>query len=137
MDFQLSEEQRLLAEMIGGYVADRYGFEARAHAIAAPCGFSQAVWREFADLGLLGVPFAEAAGGFGGGGVEMMTVMEALGRGLLVEPYLATVVLAGGVLRRAGTPAQTAQRIGEIIGGARIMALAHQEPDGPRHTVDR
>src|SRR2546422_463976 len=103
----------------------------------SPIATASRPWREFAELGLLRVPFSEAEGGFGGGGVEMMTVMEALGRGLLVEPYLATVVLAGGVLRRAGTPPQTAQRIGEIISGARIMALAHQEPDGPRHTVDR
>jgi alkylation response protein AidB-like acyl-CoA dehydrogenase len=135
MDFQLSDEQRLLSEMIGGYVADRYGFEARAHAMREPDGFARAVWGELAELGLMGVPFAEADGGFGGGGVEMMLVMEALGRGLVVEPYLATVVLAGGVLRRAASAEQRG-RIAEIVAGSRIMALAHQEADGPRHTVD-
>src|SRR5689334_16729224 len=125
MDFQLSEEQRMLADMVGGYVADRYGFEARARAMGEAEGFDRAVWRDFAELGLLGLPFAEEDGGFGGGGVEMMIVMEALGRGLVVEPYLATVVLAGGLLRQAASPAQKAARIPEIIAGARIMTLAH------------
>jgi alkylation response protein AidB-like acyl-CoA dehydrogenase len=137
VDFQLSEEQRMLADMVGAYVADRYPFEARARALQAAGGFSGEVWRDFAELGLLGVAFSEADGGFGGGGVEMMIVMEALGRGLVVEPYLATVVLAGGVLRRAATAGQKAERIPQIIAGERVMALAHQEAGGPRHTVEK
>ena len=136
MDFELSEEQRLLGDMVGGYVADRYGFEARAKAMGEACGFSRQVWADFAELGLLGLPFAEEDGGFGGGGVEMMIVMEALGRGLVVEPYLATVVLAGGLLRRLASPNQRAERIAGVVAGARIMALAHQEPQGPRHTTE-
>jgi alkylation response protein AidB-like acyl-CoA dehydrogenase len=137
VDFQLSEEQRMLADMVGAYVADRYPFEARTRALQAPGGFSAEVWRDFAELGLLGAAFPEADGGFGGGGVEMMIVMEALGRGLVVEPYLATVVLAGGVLRRAATAGQKAERIPQIIAGERVMALAHQEVNGPRHTVEK
>jgi alkylation response protein AidB-like acyl-CoA dehydrogenase len=137
MDFQLSEEQRMLADMVGAYVADRYSFEARAHALQGSGGFSAEVWSDFAELGLLGVAFSEEDGGFGGGGVEMMIVMEALGRGLIVEPYLATVVLAGGVLRRAASAAQKAERVEQIIAGRRIMALAHQEAGGPRHTVEK
>ena len=137
MDFLYSEEQRLLADMVGGYVADRYGFDARARAMKGPGGFSAATWSDFAELGLLGVPFPEADGGFGGGGVEMMIVMEALGRGLVVEPYLATVVLAGGVLRHAASKDQRQARIPAIVAGERLMALAHQEPQGPRHSVDR
>ncbi|CAN7192836.1 acyl-CoA dehydrogenase [Phenylobacterium sp. LjRoot225] len=137
MDFELSEEQRLLADMVGGYVRDRYGFEARAHALRDSLGFSRAVWRDIAELGLLGVAFPEEDGGFGGGGVEMMIVMEAFGRGLVVEPYLATVVMAGGLLRRAASPAQKAARIPQIVAGERIMTLAHQEAQGPRHTVEK
>lgn len=137
MDFNHSEEQRLLADMISGYIADRYGFEARVQGMQQPGGYDPEVWRAFADLGLLGVGFSEEDGGFGGGGVEMMIVMEALGRGLVVEPYLPTVILAGGVLRRAASSRQKAERIPRIIAGEHVMALAHHEPNGPRHTVDR
>lgn len=137
MDFELSEEQRLLGDMVGAFVADHYGFEDRAAYLREPDGFSRKIWGAFAELGLLAVPFAEADGGIGGGGVEQMIVMEAFGRALVVEPYLATVVLAGGVLSRCASPAQKAERIPAIIAGERIMALAHQEPNGPRHTLER
>jgi len=135
MDFIYSEEQRLLADMVASFVADQYGFEARCHAIQGETGFSPKIWRDLAELGLLGLAFSEADGGYGGGGVEMMIAMEALGRGLVVEPFLATIVLAGGVLRRAASAQQKADRIPAIVAGERIMALAHQEPAGPRHTV--
>ena len=137
MDFDLTDEQRLLRDMVGGFVADRYGFERRAAAMREPEGFSRAIWRELAELGLLALPFAEADGGIGGGGVEMMLVMEAFGRSLLVEPYLGCIVLAGGALRRAGSPEQRARLIGPVIAGEQILALAHQEKTGPRHTVER
>jgi alkylation response protein AidB-like acyl-CoA dehydrogenase len=136
MDFDLTDEQRLLGESLGRFIADRYGFEERLAAMEQPEGFSHAVWEELAALGLLGLPFAEADGGFGGGGVETMLVMEALGKGLVVEPYFATVILGGGALRLAGSAAQKAARIeGLVVGGCR-MALAHSERGGPRHTVD-
>ena len=76
-------------------MADRYGFEARKGYMASAEGWSRDLWRQYAELGLLGVPFAEADGGFGGGPVETMLVMEAFGRALALEPYLATVVLGG------------------------------------------
>lgn len=137
MDFELTDEQRMLGETLNRFVVDRYGFEERLAAMAAPDGFSRAIWQELAELGVLSLPFAEEDGGFGGGGVETMIVMEALGRGLVVEPYLATVILAGGALRLAGSPEQKAQRVEAIITGQHIMALAHQEPRGLRHSVDR
>ncbi|MEI9926988.1 MAG: acyl-CoA dehydrogenase family protein [Sphingomonas sp.] len=96
MDFDLSDEQRLLADSVGGFVADRYDFEHRRRTIASAAGWSRETWRAMAELGLTGLPFAEEDGGFGGGGAETMLVMEALGRGLVVEPYFASVVLAGG-----------------------------------------
>ena len=135
MDFDYSDEQRLLGESVARFVADRYDFEARLKAMGAPGGWSREAWRELAELGLLALPFAEEDGGFGGGGVETMVVMEALGRGLVLEPYLATVVLAGGVLRHAADAAQRAARIPGLIAGDRLMALAHQEPDAPRHAL--
>src|SRR3954447_12580395 len=108
MNFDLTDEQRMLADMLTSFVADRYGFEQRLAAMREPDGFSRALWRELAELGVLGLPFAEADGGFGGAGVETMVVMEALGRGLVLEPFLATMILAGGALRIAGSPAQKA-----------------------------
>jgi len=133
MDFDYSDEQRMLAESAGRFVADRYDFEARLHAMRSDEGWSREAWREMAEMGLLALPFAEEDGGFGGGGVETMIVMEALGRGLVLEPYLATVILAGGALRRAGNAAQKEIRIAAIAGGDLLMALAHNEPNAPRH----
>lgn len=137
MDFDLTDEQRLLSESLGRFISDRYGFEERLKAMQAPGGFSRAIWEELAALGVLGLPFAEEDGGFGGGGIETMLVMEALGKGLVVEPYLATAILGGGALRIAGSSAQKAARIDRLIAGDHIMALAHSEPGGLRHTVDR
>jgi alkylation response protein AidB-like acyl-CoA dehydrogenase len=136
MNFDLTDEQRLLSESVSRFVADRYGFEERLKIMKEPEGWSRAVWGEMAELGLLGMPFSEEDGGFGAGGVETMLVMEALGRGLVVEPYLSTVILAGGALRLAGSTAQKEARIPEIVTGERIMALAHSEPGGLRHTLD-
>ena len=82
MDFEYSDEQRLLSESVARFVADRYDFEARLKAMREPDGWSREAWREMAELGLLAMPFAEEDGGYGGGGVETMIVMEALGRGL-------------------------------------------------------
>src|SRR5947209_1488538 len=100
MDFDLSEEQRLLKESVDGLLSDAYDFEARKKYMAEKGGWSKAIWSKLAEQGLLGLPFAEADGGFGAGAVETMIVMEALGRALVLEPYLATVVIAGGCLRQ-------------------------------------
>jgi len=136
MDFELTDEQRLLAESVNRFVAERYDFETRLHALRQQQGWSREVWQGLAELGVFAMPFAEEDGGFGGGGVETMLVMEALGKGLLVEPYLATVILAGGALRRVGSAEQKAERIAAIAGGERLMALAHSEAGMPRHTLD-
>lgn len=132
MDFDHSDEQRLLAETVGRFVVERCDFESRLKTLATPEGWSRHAWHEMAELGLLALPFAEADGGFGGGGVETMIVMEALGRGLVLEPYLATVILGGGVLRRAGAE-QRAARVPGLIAGTHVVTLAHQEPRAPRH----
>src|ERR1700753_2885067 len=103
MDFDLSEEQRLLKESVDGLLTDAYDFEQRKKYMKEKGGWSKAVWGKLAEQGLLGLPFAEADGGFGAGGVETMIVMEALGKALVIEPYLATVVIAGGFLRHGGS----------------------------------
>jgi pimeloyl-CoA dehydrogenase small subunit len=127
MDFELSEEQRLLKQSVERLLADRYGFEQRTAYMKEPGGFSRALWKQYAELGLLALPFAEEDGGIGGGSVEIMIVMEALGRALVLEPFLATVVLAGGVLRHAGSKAQRAALVPKIADGSLMLALAHSE----------
>jgi pimeloyl-CoA dehydrogenase small subunit len=127
MDFDLSEEQRLLKESIDGLLADAYDFEARKKYMAEKGGWSKAIWSKLADQGLLGLPFAESDGGFGAGGVETMIVMEAMGRALVLEPYLATVVIAGGFLRHGGSAAQKAAYLPGIIDGSRTFAFAQLE----------
>ncbi|MGB3864103.1 MAG: pimeloyl-CoA dehydrogenase small subunit [Xanthobacteraceae bacterium] len=127
MDFDLSEEQRLLKESIDGLLKASYDFEQRKKYGAEPGGWSKAVWGKFAEQGLLGLPFAESDGGFGAGAVETMIVMEALGHALVLEPYLPTVVLAGGFLRHGGTSAQKAAHIPGIIDGSKTFAFAQLE----------
>ncbi|MFL5123054.1 MAG: acyl-CoA dehydrogenase family protein, partial [Microvirga sp.] len=127
MDFDLTDEQRLLKESVDRLVADRYGFEDRRRYAQEPEGFSRALWEQYAELGLLGLPFAEEHGGFGGGAVETMIVMEALGRALALEPYLATVILGGGFLRHGASAAQRAELIPRIAAGELTLAFAHTE----------
>ena len=127
MDFDLNEEQRLIADNVARLMKDRYGFESRKAYRATPLGFSEDLWRQYAELGLLGVPFAEEDGGFGGGAVETMLIMEALGRALALEPYLATVVLAGGLLRRGASAEQRAALVPPIASGDLRLAFAHSE----------
>lgn len=127
MDFDLTDEQRLLKESVDRLVADRYGFEARRGFMKQEGGFSREIWARFAEQGLLALPFAEEHGGIGGGPVETMIVAESFGRGLVVEPYLATVVLGGGILRHGGSEAQKAALLPQVAAGELTLALAHLE----------
>jgi len=127
MNFELSDEQTLLAETIKRFVATHYNFDARAKIMGSPGGWSTDVWSAIAEMGLLGLPFAEAHGGFGGSTVDVMLVMEAIGEGLLVEPYLATVGLGGRFVARAGTKGQQDRILPALIEGKHTMAFAHTE----------
>jgi pimeloyl-CoA dehydrogenase small subunit len=127
MDFDLTDEQRLLRDSIDRLLADTYTFDKRKTYLAEPEGWSRALWSRYAELGLLGLPFAEQYGGFGGGGVETMLVMEAMGRALALEPYLATVVLAGTALRLAGNQTQQGALLPRVAAGETILAFAHGE----------
>jgi pimeloyl-CoA dehydrogenase small subunit len=127
MDFEYTEEQRLLRESLDRLLGDSYDFAQRKTYLAEPEGFSRAMWAQYAELGLLGLPFAEEHGGFGGGGVEIMIVMEAFGRVIALEPYLATVVLAGTALGHAGSAAQNAALVPKIADGSLRFAVAHGE----------
>ena len=127
MDFDLSEEQRLLKESVDGLLGDAYDFDSRKKYMKEKGGWSKAIWSKFAEQGLLGLPFPEDDGGFGAGAVETMIVMEALGKALVLEPYLATVVIGGGFLRHGGSAAQKAAHIPGIIEGAKTFAFAQLE----------
>jgi len=129
MDFDLSEEQRLLKDSVDGLLADTYDFEQRKKHGAAKKGWSDEVWKKFAEQGLLGLPFAEADGGFGAGAIETGIVMEALGRFLVLEPYFATVVLGGGFLRHGGSAAQRKAHLPSLVDGSKTIAFAQLEKD--------
>jgi pimeloyl-CoA dehydrogenase small subunit len=127
MDFELSDEQRLLKESVERLLADRYAFEARTRFMAEPDGFSRDLWRQYAELGLLALPFSEQHGGIGGGPVEIMIVMEAFGRVLALEPYLATVVLGGGLIDAGGNAALRGEMLPRIASGDMRLAFVHAE----------
>src|SRR5204863_2120518 len=127
MDFELSDEQRLLKDSIERLTTQRYDFETRKKFMAEPDGWSRDMWRQYAELGLTALPFAEEHGGIGGGPVETMITMEAFGRALALEPYLATVVLGGGFLRHGGNAEQCADLIPKIADGSLTFAFAHTE----------
>jgi pimeloyl-CoA dehydrogenase small subunit len=126
MDFEYTSDQQLLGDSVGRLLADHYDFESRKRYLAAG-GWSREVWHRFAELGLLALPFAESDGGLGAGAVERLIVMAAFGRHLVLEPYLATVVLGGGCLRY-GAPKQLQQELlPRVIAGTHLLALAHSE----------
>ncbi len=127
MDFDFTEEQRLLDETVRRLVKDEYDIAKRKSYMAAPDGFSRKLWDRYAELGLLGLPFAESEGGFGGSAVEIMIVMESFGRGLVVEPYLASIVLGGGLVSLAGSAAQKQAILPQVAAGKLLLAFAHGE----------
>jgi pimeloyl-CoA dehydrogenase small subunit len=127
MDFELTDEQRLLRESVDRLLADHYSFGQRRGYLAEPEGWSTHLWSRYAEQGLLGLPFHEDYAGFGGGPIEIMLVMEAFGRVLALEPYLATVVLSGTALRLAGSEAQKGEFLPRIADGSLILAFAHGE----------
>lgn len=135
MDFNLTDEQRMLQDTVSRMIREQYDFESRMKLLDEPEGYSKEIWSQFADLGLLGIPFSEESGGFGGGGVELMLVMQEFGRGLVVEPYLPTVVLAGGLIENLGTDAQKEAVLEPLIGGELVMSFAHGEPQS-RYTLN-
>ncbi len=131
MDFALSEEQQLILNGAERFVSDRYDFETRRRISASPEGFSRSHWAEFAELGWLALPFAEEHGGLGGSAVEVMLLMRAFGAGLVLEPYLATVLLAGRAIERLAETERAGRWLAPIIGGERLATLAHGEPSAP------
>jgi pimeloyl-CoA dehydrogenase small subunit len=130
MNFDYSEEQQLLADTLKRFLATHYTFDARTKIMTSTTGHSEEVWAALADMGLLGVPFDAEYGGFSGNAVDVMVVMEAIGEGLVVEPYLATVGLGGQFVARGGTEAQQRRILPALIQGQTKLALAQTERGG-------
>jgi len=128
MDFEYSEEQQLLADSVQRFIQKDYDFEARKKIVASEAGYSEEAWRTFAEMGLLGLPLPQASGGFGGGALDLLAVMEAFGEGLVVEPYLATVGLGAQFIARGGSKAQQKAILPAVAEGRMKLAFAHTEP---------
>jgi alkylation response protein AidB-like acyl-CoA dehydrogenase len=127
MDFEPSDDQRLLVESVSRMLSGTYSFAQRKGYMASPDGYSTSVWSQFAEQGLLGLPFAEEYGGFGGSAQEVMLVMQEFGRVLVLEPFFPTVVLAGTALNVAGSAEQKSEMLPAIASGSLKMTVAHGE----------
>ena len=136
MDFSFNEIQAMLDDSIEKFIANDYDFETRQKYAASEKGYSPEVWQTFAELGWTSVPFSEEDGGFGGGPADLMVLMLRFGKGLVVEPYLANIVLAGGVLRRAASAEQKERWLQPIIAGELQAALAYAEPQSRYDIAD-
>lgn len=128
MDLQYSSEQMQLRESVERFVREEYDFTRRRKLAAAEPGYDEACWKQYADFGWLAVPFKEEDGGIGGDATDVGLVMEGVGRGLLLEPYLANVVLAGGMLSALGSAAQKTEWLQPMMAGECKLALAYSEP---------
>lgn len=136
MNFEFSEEQVMLRDSVARYVQDDYDWETRVAIAGSEASIDRAKWQTFAELGWLSIPFAEEHGGFGGGPLDVMVVMEELGKGLVLEPYLATVLLYGGLLQKGGSARQQEARIPSIIDGSSLGAFAYLERQSRFETSD-
>ena len=135
MDFTYDEEQQALREAVRGLVGKAYAdFENRRRTVAEDPGFDETLWGRLAEMGILGLPFREEYGGSGAGPVEVGIVTQEMGRVLAPEPYLTSVVLAGGLVAAAGTEEQRTEVLGALSAGESVLAFAHAEP-GSRWTA--
>ncbi|NNL57403.1 MAG: pimeloyl-CoA dehydrogenase small subunit [Pseudomonadales bacterium] len=127
MNFDLSEDQGMIHDSISRFVADNYELSQRNAVVAQPHGYSTEHWQQFAELGWLSIPFAEEHGGFGGGAVDTMVIMQAFGKGLVAEPFLPTVLLFGGLLQSGASADVQGDLIPKIIGGEMQGAFGYLE----------
>ena len=128
MNFSFTSEQDMLRHSVARLVREHYDFETRRKVARSDAGWRPEMWAQFAELGLLGAPFSEEEGGFGGGPIEAMIISEEFGKGLVIEPYLQTVIIGGNFLRHGGTAEQKEEHIPRFIGGDTIFAFAAYEP---------
>ena len=127
MDLNPSDEQRLLRESVDRFINETYDSDHRRRSADDPLGFSPQIWKQFAELGWLALPIEEACGGLGAGAIETGILMEAFGRGLVAEPYLATVVIGAGLIAECGNDAQKQATLPKVADGSLLLAFAHSE----------
>jgi alkylation response protein AidB-like acyl-CoA dehydrogenase len=127
MDLAFTEEQNLLRDSVRKFVDSQYAISGRNKLSASAAGFSRDYWQQYAELGWLALPFSEADGGIGGTPVDTMVLMEEFGRGLVLEPYLATVVMFGSAISMAGNEAQRAELLPAIMDGSLMASFAYAE----------
>lgn len=130
MDFNFTEEQQMLRDSIARLVREQYDFETRRGVAASEAGWRPELWAQFAELGLFHAPFSEEDGGLGGGAIDAMVVMEEFGKGLVVEPYVPSIVCGGGFLKHGGSAAQKSEYLEPLMAGEKIFAFAYAEPRG-------
>jgi alkylation response protein AidB-like acyl-CoA dehydrogenase len=129
MDFDFTDEQNMVRDGISRLIREQYDFDTRRKVVASESGWRPELWAQLAELGMLAAPFSEEDGGFGGA-TEAMIIMEEFGKGLAVEPFIPSVVCAGGFLKHGGSAAQREEYIGGIISGEMVFAFAYAEPRG-------
>ncbi len=135
MNFELTEERQMLQDTLRRFLGDRYGTAARNAILNSDTGMSAEIWAELADLGIIGALFGEEHGGYGGAGFDIAVVFEELGRAGVVEPFLDSAVLGGGLIAALGSDTQR-ELVTEVIGGALHLAFAHGEPTS-RYDLNR
>ena len=135
MDFNFTEEQQMVRDGLSRLVREQYDAETRREVIASEAGWRPEIWAQLAELGILGMPFSEEDGGFGGGAVDALVVMEEFGKGLVVEPFVPTVVCAGGFLKHGGSAALIAPLLRRLLVGPtsntvdRYLTVANVDAD--------
>ena len=136
MDFTFNEEQTLIQNQIEQFIQRDYGWEKRQSLITTELGYSKENWKKFADLGWLGLSLSEESGGFGGSSIETMILMEEFGKGLVVEPYLESIVLSAKLIDLAGSQEQKKEILTSVISGDIQLALAFTEPQSRFNLAD-
>lgn len=136
MDFNFTDEQNMVRDGISRLIREQYDWDTRREVIASKSGWRPELWAQLAELGMLAAPFSEEDGGFGGGATETMLIMEEFGKGLAIEPFIPSVVCAGGFLKHGGNAAQKEEYLAGIISGEMIFAFAYAEPRGRYDLAD-
>jgi len=129
MDFNYTDEQQMLRDSIGKYLEKSYDFDRRQKLVRSDAAWSEEAWQQFAELGLLALPFAEEQGGLGGSISDCVAFAELFGKHLVIEPYTSAVMLAGAALAASAHPAAR-DLLGKVMGGEAVVAFAFEEGNG-------
>ena len=127
MNFELSEEQKMIQQSVERFVQENYDLPKRVEISSKDPGYSKDYWNSMAELGWLGLPFSEKDGGFGGNQIDTLVIMEQFGKGLVLEPFLANIVLGGGAIQMGGSEELKNEMLSSLIEGSKQLTLAYAE----------